>query len=88
MSSETAGVATDPRKWVRITEDLRGKLTAGVIVAGDTVSIGHLSREWRASRQTIAKSLQTLEAEGMIRRYPGLGYYVLSHRESSAGQVR
>jgi DNA-binding GntR family transcriptional regulator len=68
----------DPRIWVRITEDLRAKLGSGVINAGDTVSITHVSEEWGTSRQTVAKALRALEADGLIRRYPGVGYYVLS----------
>jgi DNA-binding GntR family transcriptional regulator len=31
-------------------------------------------RKW--SRQTCARALQTLEAEGLLTRYPGSGYYV------------
>jgi hypothetical protein len=46
MTTEMARVACDPRIWVHITEDLRRKLAAGVIAAGDTVSITRLSREW------------------------------------------
>src|SRR5215472_8586059 len=78
MRNETISVVGDPRMWVRVTEDLREKLTTGVIPAGDIVVIGRLVREWGASRQTIAKALRVLEDEGMIRRYPGLGYYALS----------
>jgi DNA-binding GntR family transcriptional regulator len=80
------GIAGDPRIWVRITEDLRQKPAAGVIAAGVTVSITRLSQEWGASRQTISKALRALEDDGMIRRYPGLGYYVLSPQAPGSEQ--
>jgi DNA-binding GntR family transcriptional regulator len=76
--TDTIQVMTDPRLWVQITRDLREKLNAGVIAPGDTVSITRLSEEWGTCRETVAKSLHALEDEGLIRRYPGLGYYVLS----------
>jgi DNA-binding GntR family transcriptional regulator len=65
--------------WVRITADLREKLSAGVIAAGDAVSIRQLSGEWGTSRGPVAKALRALEDDGLVRRYPGVGYYVLSH---------
>ena len=71
---------TDPRLWVQITADLRGKLANGAIAAGDPLSITQLSEEWGSSRQTVAKALRALEGDGLIRRYPGVGYYVLSPR--------
>jgi DNA-binding GntR family transcriptional regulator len=75
--TETTRAAEDPRLWVQITGDLRDKLTSGAIATGDTVSITQLSDQWGASRQTVAKALRTLESDGLLRRYPGLGYYVL-----------
>jgi len=76
--TETTGATTDPRVYVRISEDLRAKLSSGLIAAGDTVPIDPLSREWETSRQTVAQALRVLEADGLLRRYPGVGYYVLS----------
>jgi DNA-binding GntR family transcriptional regulator len=67
----------DPRLHVRIASDLRDKLSAGVIAAGDTVSITRVGEEWGVSRQTVAKSLRALERDGLIMRYPGIGYVVL-----------
>ena len=78
--TETTRVMPDPRMWVRITDDLRQKLTSGTIAAGDTVSITQLSKQWGTSRQTAAKALQALERDGLVRRYPGLGYYALSRK--------
>jgi DNA-binding GntR family transcriptional regulator len=77
---ETTRAMTDPRVWVRITVDLRNKLSSGAIAAGETVSIRQLSGEWGTSRGPARKALQTLEGDGLVRRYPGVGYYVLSRR--------
>jgi DNA-binding GntR family transcriptional regulator len=78
--TQTTSDTTDPRAWVRITEDLREKLRSGAIAPGDTVTIGQLSGQWGTSRSPAAKALHALEADGLVRRYPGIGYYVLSPR--------
>ena len=50
-----------------------GKLTRGARLP----SIAVLRREHRHSRQTVGKAMRVLEDEGLIRRVPGLGYYVI-----------
>jgi DNA-binding GntR family transcriptional regulator len=64
----------DPRLWVDIAGDLRGKLAAGQIAPGDPVSITDLTRQWDVCRETAAKALRTLEEDGLFTRYPGHGY--------------
>jgi DNA-binding GntR family transcriptional regulator len=78
--TQTTEIMADPRLWVRIAADVRDKLSSGSIAAGDSVSIAQLCEEWGSSRQTAAKALRTLEDDGLIRRYPGVGYYALSPR--------
>lgn len=80
MTTDKTGDTDDPRMYVQIAADVRGKLAAGVIAAGDTVPIGRLSGEWGTTRQTVSRALRTLEADGLLRRYPGVGYYVPSRR--------
>jgi Bacterial regulatory proteins, gntR family len=41
-----------------------------------TPSITTLTQEHGIARQTAAKALRLLEAEGLVYRVPGLGYYV------------
>ncbi len=60
---------------MRIGRDMREKLAAGVIAAGEAVPVAALAREWQASPQTVRKALRVLESEGLLRRYPGVGYY-------------
>jgi DNA-binding GntR family transcriptional regulator len=62
--TETAGATDDPRLHVRVAEDLRKKIAAGVLAAGDAVSITYTSQEWGISRQTVSKALGTLERDG------------------------
>jgi DNA-binding GntR family transcriptional regulator len=66
----------DPRIYVRITEDLRRKIRDGVIKPNAPVTIADLSHEWGACRQTVAKALRALAHDGLLRHYPGVGFYV------------
>jgi DNA-binding GntR family transcriptional regulator len=82
-ATETAEARYDPRLYVRISRDMRDKLATGMIAAGDAVPVAPLAREWEASRQTVRKALRILETEGLIRRYPGVGYYASSGAEQA-----
>jgi DNA-binding GntR family transcriptional regulator len=67
----------DPRIYVRIAADIKRRIAADELKAGQPVpSITALTQEWGVARETAAHALQVLEAEGLVRRYPGRGYYV------------
>jgi DNA-binding GntR family transcriptional regulator len=67
----------DPRAYVRIATAVRERITSGELKAGQPVpSITALTQEHGVARQTAAKALHMLETEGLVRRIPGLGYYV------------
>lgn len=67
----------DPRLYLRIAADLRARITSGELIAGQPVpSITTLAQRWEVSRRTVAHAFQVLEDEGLVRRYPGRGYYV------------
>jgi DNA-binding GntR family transcriptional regulator len=83
MTQMTTG-ADDPRLYVRITADLRQKISGGDIQAHANVSVTTLSQQWRVHRQTASKALRALEEDGLIRRYPGVGYYVLPRAQQPA----
>jgi DNA-binding GntR family transcriptional regulator len=69
----------DPRVYVRIAADLRRKIEAGELKPGEPApSITTLTQQWGVARETAAHALTTLAAEGLVRRYPGRGYYVLA----------
>jgi DNA-binding GntR family transcriptional regulator len=69
----------DPRVYVRIAADLRRKIEAGELQPGQPApSITTLTQQWGVARETAAHALTTLEAEGLVKRYPGRGYYVMA----------
>ena len=67
----------DPRIYVRIAVAIRARIEADELKAGQPVpSITSLCQEWGVARETAAHALQVLEDEGLVRRWPGRGYYV------------
>jgi DNA-binding GntR family transcriptional regulator len=68
---------SDPRAYVRLAADLRRDITEGKYEPGKpTPSITMLGQQYGHARQTCAKALRLLVDEGLLVRYPGLGYYV------------
>jgi GntR family transcriptional regulator len=74
---------------------LRKAIADGTYPPGTaTPSITTLSQEYGHARQTCAKALGILVKEGILIRYPGLGYYVVgkpgdpkpTNPESGAGK--
>lgn len=66
---------------------LRKAIIAGKYPPGTaTPSITTLSQEYGHARQTCSKALGILVKEGLLTRYPGLGYYVVSRPGDPAPQ--
>ena len=81
---------------MQLAAALRKAITAGTYPPGTaTPSITTLSQEYGHARQTCSKALGVLVKEGLLVRYPGLGYYVVgkpgdpkpANPESGAGQT-
>jgi DNA-binding GntR family transcriptional regulator len=71
------GDESDPRAYVQLAGILRKAIAAGKYPPGTaTPSITTLSQEYGHARQTCSKALGVLVKEGLLIRYPGLGYYV------------
>jgi GntR family transcriptional regulator len=71
------GQHDDPRAYMRLASLLRQQISDGTLRPGQpTPSITTLTQEHGIARQTAAKALRLLEAEGLVYRVPGLGYYV------------
>jgi GntR family transcriptional regulator len=67
----------DPRAYVRLAALLREQIQSGALAPGRAApSITTLTQEHGMARQTVAKAFGLLEGEGLVVRYPGLGYYV------------
>jgi DNA-binding GntR family transcriptional regulator len=76
----------DARKYVRLAAALRGHILDGTLRPGDSVpSVSILAAEHGWARQTCAKALQMLEAEGLLLRVRGLGYFINSPVGTPAG---
>lgn len=68
----------DPRKSSRLAADLRTAIEDGELAPGQPVpAIPELIRAgYAGARQTCGRALRVQEEEGLLTRYPGLGYYV------------
>jgi DNA-binding GntR family transcriptional regulator len=72
----------DPRAYRRLAALLRDQITSGMIAPGAQLPpIGELRREHGHSRQTVAKAMSILQGEGLICRWPGLGYFTAAKDE-------
>ena len=68
----------DPRAYIRLANLLREQIADGTLQPGQpTPSVTTLTQQHGVARQTAAKALRLLEAEGLVTRIPGLGYYVV-----------
>jgi DNA-binding transcriptional regulator YhcF (GntR family) len=67
----------DPRPSRRLAAMIRAQISSGMLRQGQPVpSITRLSQEHGHARQTCSKAYQMLEREGLVARFPGLGYFV------------
>lgn len=77
MSGDTHPDQDNPTKYIRLAAILRGQIENGTLPPGGPVpSITDLCAEYGWARQTCGHALRLLEQEGLLLRYPGLGYYV------------
>lgn len=68
---------TDPRAYRRLAAMIRLEIRNGSLLPGEPApSITALSHRHGHARQTCSKALRMLEDEGLVARFPGLGYYV------------
>jgi GntR family transcriptional regulator len=70
-------MSTEQRHYLRIADALRMQIEVGLLQPGDKVpTMRVLAAQHSVHPDTAARGLQTLEAQGLIWRCPGLGYYV------------
>lgn len=72
----------DPRAFMRVYAQLKAAIEGGALAAETRLNIGLIADEHDVSRDTVQHALQLLEADGLIERYAGLGWYV---KESRSG---
>jgi DNA-binding transcriptional regulator YhcF (GntR family) len=69
--------SSSPVAWRRIAACLRTQIQTGKLSPGNPApSITTLVQDYTHARATCAKALRALAAEGLLIRYPGLGYYI------------
>jgi len=70
-------VAEDPRIYVRIHRDLSARIADGSLPAGSRLNIGTLADEYGGvARETVQRAIRMLAADGLVTRYPGIGWIV------------
>lgn len=75
-------MSSDPRIYVRVIRDIRERIESGELKPVDSqlatpcVTISELCRKYQCTRQTVSKALKMLEDDGLLVRFPGLGYFV------------
>src|SRR5262249_11264089 len=63
----------------RIADDIRGRIAAGRLAAGDRVpSARQITREWGVAMATATRALAVLRNEGLVTARPGVGTVVAS----------
>ena len=66
----------DPRLYRRIYASLSQEIAEGTLAAGTRLNIGTIADEWNVGRDTVQKAINLLAADGLVERFPGLGWYV------------
>lgn len=80
-------MAEDPRKYVRVLKRVREQIEDETLRPGQpTPTIEALCRQFGCTRQTVSKALRLLDDEGLLVRYPGLGYYVAGGDRPGGGR--
>jgi DNA-binding GntR family transcriptional regulator len=72
----TLPLVNDPRLFARAREVIRARIADGTYEPGTRVHIGGLADELGVARPTIARALGDLAVAGLVRYWPGLGWYV------------
>ena len=69
-------MTADP-PYVRIVNEIRGRITSGALRPGDRVpSARQITQQWGVAIATATKVLATLRREGLVRAVPGVGTVV------------
>ena len=74
-------------KWVKVAESLRGLIAD--LKPGDRLpGLGDLAFEHGTSVTPPGRAYRYLEAEGLVRMEPGIGFYVREPADGPAGGAR
>lgn len=89
VSSPVTTDAPDPfekRLYMQIAATLRDRIASGELASGTRMpGTRAIKVEFATSMETAQKSLRVLEAEGLIRKYAGVGNWVLGGGQPNGG---
>ena len=67
---------------MQVAAVLRGRITSGELASGARMpGTRAIKDEFNVSQETAQKSLRVLEQEGVVQKWPGIGYWVLPHED-------
>jgi DNA-binding GntR family transcriptional regulator len=69
-------VADDPRRYIRIHADLSARIADSRLPSGTILNIGAIADEWGVARETVQRSIRMLADDGLVTRFPGIGWQV------------
>jgi GntR family transcriptional regulator len=69
-------MAEDPRRYIRIHADLAARIGDGRLPSGTLLNIGTLADEHDVARETVQRAIRMLAEEGLVTRFPGIGWQV------------
>lgn len=75
--------------YKQIVEEIRKLIARGVLVPGDRIpTVRELAVQCRVNRNTAARAVQVLEAEGVVNTRVGKGTFISESLTASAATVR
>jgi DNA-binding GntR family transcriptional regulator len=63
---------------------LSQRIADGTLPTGTRLNIGKIADEFNVGRDTVQRAITMLADDGLVQRWPGLGWYVTTKDESSA----
>lgn len=78
---------SDPRKYVKISENLEAQIVAGLLEPGEVVTISELVEEFKVARPTARQAMKLIEEKGLVARCGTIGF-VVTRKCPICGQER
>ena len=75
----------DPRPTARAARVIEARIADGTYAPGTRIHLGLLGEELGIGADTMRKAMLELEGRGIVRRWPGLGWYVEGPPPESEG---
>jgi GntR family transcriptional regulator len=81
-------VPDSPAPFRRLADEIKAKILSGELQPGERLpTVRTMQVTYSLSRATIGRALDALEAEGLVRAYPGSGVYVRAPEDVSLAEL-